>query len=543
MKAPGVTGVLCAILLFPAVQTGTAAELSANRSNYRAVLRTVKPGDTVHLAAGTYVRLPIADLNGTPESWITITGPSSGPPAVIVPGGGDYNTVEILNSSYVSIENLRIDSRGIAGAFGISASGGEDNLTHHIRIDNNIFVGQNGNQQTDAISTKTPTWGWTIRNNRILGAGTGLYLGDSDGTQPFVAGIIENNLIQDTIGYNMQIKHQIGLPKVSGLPVEPTVTIIRNNVFIKNDQSSPDGDRPNVLLGSFPATGAGSLNMYQIYGNYFYHNSRDSLLQATGRVSIHDNIFVDGAYAAVALRNHDGPLKLAYVYNNTIYTVQKGIYFGNRALIDDAVVGNLIFAAMPIAGTVMRNVGNTVDSMDKAPQYVAAASLDPRAANFYPLPGRCQGPPIDLSLFYTDTDYTLDFNGTPKSRAKGAVVFRGAYSGEGNNPGWQIQAAIKSPYAPLPPAPILVWIDPSSVGAGKTTSVTLTGTNFTTDAKVAITGAGATISAVQVNGPAQMTARVEIAAPGHHDVTVVTPSGTTNALPIRVNFGQEAGRP
>jgi hypothetical protein len=262
-----------------------AAVVSANPSNYHALLTTLKPGDTLNLAPGTYPRLDIRGLNGLPDAWITITGPPSDPPAIIV-GESEYNTVEILNSSYLAIENLRIDSRGIPGAFGISARYHEENLTHDIRIEGNTLVGQNGGQQTDAISTKTPTWGWIIRYNRILRAGTGLYLGDSDGTQPFVAGVIENNLIQDTIGYNMEIKDQITIPAIPGMPMAPTTTIIRNNVFIKNDQPSPDGDRPNLLVGAFPATGAGSLNMYEIYGNYFAHNHHEALFQGSGRLTL-----------------------------------------------------------------------------------------------------------------------------------------------------------------------------------------------------------------------------------------------------------------
>jgi hypothetical protein len=31
-------------------------------------------------------------------------------------------------------------------------------------------INQNGSQQHVAISTKTPTWGWEIRNSRIIGA-------------------------------------------------------------------------------------------------------------------------------------------------------------------------------------------------------------------------------------------------------------------------------------------------------------------------------------------------------------------------------------
>src|SRR5260370_23400391 len=126
--------------------------INADPSNYRACLRNLKPGDTLTLAAGTYSRLPIIGLNGTPTAWITITGPNSGPPAVIA-GEAEYDTVDILNSSYVAIENLRIDSLGIPGAFGISTKGHEENVTHHIRIEGNTLVGQNGRQQTDANST------------------------------------------------------------------------------------------------------------------------------------------------------------------------------------------------------------------------------------------------------------------------------------------------------------------------------------------------------------------------------------------------------
>ena len=188
-----------------------------------------------------------------------------------------------------------------------------------------------GSQQTDAISTKTPTWGWIIRGNTITGAGTGLYLGNSDGTDPFIGGLIENNLIQNPIGYDAEIKFQTPRPTVPGMPTGQSVTIIRNNVFIKNDQASPDGNRPNLLVGGFPSTGAGSTDWYEVYGNLFIHNPREALFQASGRVTIHDNVFVDGQYTALRLQSQDLPLQTAYVYNNTIYSSQMGISFGNAA--------------------------------------------------------------------------------------------------------------------------------------------------------------------------------------------------------------------
>jgi len=441
----------CFLLLL--VLQSAAAVRNADPTNYRERLAALKPGDTLNLASGTYNRLKITGLNGTPNDWITISGPSSGAPAVIA-GEYGYNTVEIINSSYVAIENLRIDSRGIPGAFGLSARYRDENLTHHIRVEGNTFVGQGGGQQTDAISTKTPTWGWVIRYNRIIGAGTGLYMGDSDGTQPFVAGLVEHNLIQDSIGYNMQIKDQIEIPAIPGMPTEPTTTIIRNNVFIKNDRPSPDGDRPNLLVAAFPETGAGSLNMYEIYGNYFLHNHREALFQGSGRVSVHDNIFVDGLYQypAVVLRKQNSPLQIAYFYNNTVYTNGKGVFFGSRATVDDAVSGNLIFAMTPISGQIMRQANNVVGALDNAPKYVKAPSFDPGMMDFYPLPGKCRGPAIDLSLFKTDADYSArDFNGMPRA-TNSTVSFRGAYAGEGVNPGWQLQKEIKPPPPPMPAA-------------------------------------------------------------------------------------------
>jgi len=441
---------LCLLAVSVMAFSSPAAVRDANPANYRELLRQLKPGDTLNLAAGWYPRLYVSGLRGNAGSWIRIAGPASGAPAVIE-GDADHNTVEIENSSYVSIENLRIDSGGIEGVAGVSAKGGSANLTHHIRLEGNTFVGQNHGQQTDAISTKTPTWGWIIRFNRILGAGTGMYLGNSDATQPFVSGIIENNLVRDTIGYNIEIKDQRDIPNVPGMPLEPTVTIIRNNVFIKNDGPSPDGDRPNLLVGAFPESGAGSQNRYEIYGNLFVHNPREALFQGSGRLSLHDNIFLDGSpgYPAVVLMKQNKPLETAWVYNNTIYTAGLGIRFGSAAVKSSVVAGNLVFAGTnPIEGPIQELADNITGSLESAGASVRAPSFDPASADFYPLPGKCQGSPLDLKRFEGDQDYALDFNGRSKLRSK--RICRGAYSGEGQNPGWHLQIDLKPPGPPLP---------------------------------------------------------------------------------------------
>jgi hypothetical protein len=426
-----------------------AADYTAGPSDYASILPTLRAGDTLTLEAGTYTDLlAITDLNGTASDRITIAGPATGDPAVFVADPGPCcNTVEILDSSYVVIRSVTIDGNGVDGAFGLSAKGGTSNLVHHITVEDCTFVGHDAGQQTVAISTKTPTWGWTIRGNRIVGAGTGLYLGNSDGTSPFFDSVIEYNLVMDTMGYGMQIKWQQPRPDVAGMPAGPSSTIIRHNVLVKNDRESPSGDRPNLLVGGFPATGTGSEDLYEIYGNVFVHNPRESLLQASGRVTIHDNVLVDVAGTAIALQDHDLPLRMARVYNNTVYSAGRGISLSGSIDQGAWAVGNLIFSSTPLSGPWTDERDNMTDAVDRAHLYVSTPSLVLGEMDFYPLAGRCQGTALDLSAFSDDAEHDRDFNSTPK----GGFTFRGAYAGEGENPGWQIDAGNKGTPTVVPP--------------------------------------------------------------------------------------------
>jgi MYXO-CTERM domain-containing protein len=162
-------------------------------------------------------------------------------------------------------------------------------------------------------------------------------------------------------------------------------------------------------------------------------------------VSIHDNVFVDSSSAAITLQDHDLPLKLAQVYNNTLYTTGTGISCGS-ADEGSAVVGNLIFAGNPIAGTIGDERDNLVGALAEATSRVTMPSFVLAEMDFYPLPGGAGGSAIDLTAFAGDSDYDRDFNGV----SKGAFTFRGAYAGEGANPGWHLGADIKGEVAANP---------------------------------------------------------------------------------------------
>ena len=333
--------------------------LRADPSNFQRTLSGLAPGDTLLLTPGNYPPLKIANLSGAPGRCITITGMAANRSAVVLGEIGN-KTVEIIDSSYIVVSNLVIDSRGLPGADGIKASASPNPATHHIVLDGNLIIGAGASQQTDGITTKTPTWNWVIRRNTILSAGTALYLGDSDGTAPFIGGLIEDNLVVDPIGYGMQIKYQIERPVLAGMPEAAQITIIRNNVFKKGDRPSPDGDRPNLLVGGFPDTGAGSNDLYQIYSNLLIENPREALFQGSGRISFHDNVLIGGAPAAAVFRDHDLPLKFARVYDNKIYSPYIGIKFDSPAPQGISVFDNVIVAETPLAGLIRSERGNLV---------------------------------------------------------------------------------------------------------------------------------------------------------------------------------------
>lgn len=420
---------------------------SAHPGNYRKVLRSLAAGDTLQLDAGIYTAgLPIADCHGRANDWITIQGPATEGVAEIRQTQV-ANCVELRRCSYVALKRLKIQGEGasgVPGVFGISAQGGLGNPVHHILIEDCTISDWNTSQQAVGISTKSPAWAWTIRGNKILNCGTGLYLGNSNGEDPFVGGVIENNLVQNPLGYCLEIKFQKSRPDVEGMPVAPASTLVRHNVFIKSDASSPDGDRPNLLVGGFPASGPGADDLYEIYGNFFYHNPRESLLQASGRVAIHDNVFVDGVapgHAAITLRDHDSPLKQAFIYNNTICSSARGIQISSPALEGHAVIGNLIFADTPTSfhRSITQDSANITGRRTDATASLLNPTRELGVMNLHPKPGECQGDALDLTPFAAHADYDLDFNRT----SKGGRRFRGAYAGQGANPGWQLGAALK----------------------------------------------------------------------------------------------------
>jgi hypothetical protein len=319
-----------------------ARELTATPANLRQQVVGLQPGDTLVLQPGKYLGgVWLKQLHGRPDAPIVIRG--QGPQTVLL-GSAGTNTVDISDCQWLVLRDLTFDGQGKA-VDAIKAGKETARGCHHISIENNTIINHGANQQIVGISTKSPCSGWIIRGNTIVGAGTGIYLGNSDGNQPFVGGTIEYNLIRDPVGYCMQIKHQNPRPDIEALRDAPSTTIVRYNVFIKGDRPSPDGNRPNLLLGGFPDDGPGAKDRYQVYGNLFFHNPRESLLQATGRVSIHDNVFADAPGTAVAVMPHAGKSpRQVFVYHNTFLEVGRAVAVTGEPKEGLAVTANLAIA-------------------------------------------------------------------------------------------------------------------------------------------------------------------------------------------------------
>ena len=397
---------------------------------YRDALPTLKAGDTLELAAGEYRRgLPVHRLEGRPDAPIVIRGPQSGGKAVFIARAGT-NTVSILDSAHVHIRDLTLDGRNLP-VDAVKAEG-HARWAHHITLENLTIVNHGASQQNVAISTKCPAWGWIIRGNRIHGAGTGMYLGNSDGTRAFYDGLIEHNLITEPIGYAIQIKHQQAREALEIAPLGRFVTILRHNVLSKasGGSSGPDA-RPNLLLGHWPRSGEGVDDEYLVYGNFFADNPHEALVQAEGNVALYDNVLRNRYGPGIHIQPHNDIPRRVRIVHNTIVTTGNPIVVRVNEATDatlQGVQGNAIFSPRSPVGGMQK--GNIVRPLEDAESLLGSAS---DSEPFDPFPRdqrmRCAAP--DRSMLEGLVEPNCDFNG-----ARRTFDLCGAYAGQGANPGW-----------------------------------------------------------------------------------------------------------
>ncbi|MEO1084745.1 MAG: hypothetical protein AAFY88_10935, partial [Acidobacteriota bacterium] len=340
--------------------------LQGDPSTYGALVAALQPGDLLRLASGDYLSgLNLRNLEGAPGACITIEGPTTGVARFV--GRDCCNTVSLGDSAYLVVRRLELDGDGRFGDAVKAES--TASYAHHITLEDLHIHGHDVNQQVVGINTKCPAWNWVIRRTRIESAGTGIYLGDSNGEDEFSAGLIEHNLIRDTVGYNLQIKHQNGRATALGAPAAAR-TVVRHNVFSKAQNGSAGGAaRPNMLVGHWPLSGPGADDEYLIYGNFFHQNPNEGLFQGEGNIAFYRNLLVNDFGGAVNIQPHNDVPKAIRLVGNTVVAAGTGLRIaGADPGSVQRQVANAVFASPAVTGGVQ--VGNVSDTRANAPLHL-----------------------------------------------------------------------------------------------------------------------------------------------------------------------------
>ena len=403
------SGLLIAAL---AAAPAWAADYLAGPDDYRTLLPRLLPGDRLLLRAGDYERgLPLQHLAGEPGRPIVVDG-QGGARFLARPGS---NTVSLLDVSHVVIRNLELDGRN-QPVDAVKAEG-HGRYAHYVTLENLHIHDHAASQQNVGISSKCPAFGWIVRGNRIERVGTGMYFGDSDGSDPFVAGLIEGNRVSDTIGYNLQIKHQKSRPADLPEGDRRHDTVIRGNFFAKATAWPDHAARPNVLVGHAPVDGPGAQDRVLVYGNLFWQNPSEALFQGEGHLAIYNNVFVNSQRDAIHIQPHNDVPRQVDVFHNTVLARGHGIRVLQREGVaagwPQRVVRNLVFAGQPLSGGEAGD--NLTGSVDSAARFLKKpfAELDlldlgPRMA----LAGERWPDRLGLAA-YPDSDKDID--GRPRS--------------------------------------------------------------------------------------------------------------------------------
>ncbi len=335
-------------LAWPAAST-FAIDYQAGPDDYRALLGHLRAGDHLSLRAGDYERgLPLRDLSGEPGRPIVIEGA----PGTRFLAGAGHNTISLRDVSHLVIRNLELDGRNLP-VDAVKAEG-DSRYAHFVTLEHLHIHDHAASQQNVGISSKCPAFGWVVRGNRIERVGTGMYFGDSDGSDPFVAGLIEGNRVSDTIGYNLQIKHQKSRPATLPALNERHDTVIRGNFFSKETAWPDPAARPNVLIGHAPTDGPGSQDRVLIHGNVFWQNPSEALFQGEGHLALYNNAFVNAQGHGIHIQPHNDIPRQVDIFHNTVLARGHGIRIlareGELPSWPQRVLRNLVFAGQPIRG-------------------------------------------------------------------------------------------------------------------------------------------------------------------------------------------------
>ncbi len=439
-------------LLIALVAPASAATLElAPGTDLQGIFDTLAAGDEVILADGTYpltTTLYLREKAGTEEAPILIRAEEGAEPILQFgpeAPGGEYagRILQVESSTW-------IEFRGITVAGDASASSG-DQTWGGIRFDNSSNIWLVDSKVTEIAGTAVylsgDTNGIVIDHSEIsrVYTGHGIYAGASDASVLTTGLVVQNSLIHDLLGTDVQ---------AITLNHGTSASILLDNVIYNITHRG-------IFLGS---TEGGATNVVESNAVW---NVGEQGLHIQGAALVRNNIIFNTGASGIVTYDPDRASfnDIVITYNTVVdndgwaaylagWDLEEGHILANNALCNPMSYGVYVEKQVPdgtdpdnidTPGTASTNyVCGLVDGLDEELGEVVAGGGYADFANvelwdFYPEGGSLL---IDAANpageFYPPE---LDFNGIPREGDKPDV---GAYEWDGDgNPGWSIQEDFK----------------------------------------------------------------------------------------------------
>ena len=187
---------LACFLPFMAAQARVLFIGDGGYAGLEAAAADARPGDTIMFRAGTHAGGAfVADLQGRPDAWITITGEAG----AIIQGG--TNAFQLTDPAYLRISDL-VFAGQTGNGLNIDDGGSYDTPARHLLIENCEWRGLAATGNNDQLKMSGVD-SFTVRNCRFVDGSPGGSMIDMVGCH---AGVFENNTFENAGSNCIQAK-------------------------------------------------------------------------------------------------------------------------------------------------------------------------------------------------------------------------------------------------------------------------------------------------------------------------------------------------
>lgn len=189
------------LLLCLLVASSHARTLHIGAGGYaslEAAARDALPGDTIRFSSGVHAGGSyVANLRGTADKWILITGPDNG--IAVIEGGG--TAFQLTDPAYLHIRNLNFRGQSANGV-NIDDGGSYDSPARHLLIEQCVWEGINATGNNDLLKMSGVD-SFVVRNCAFLDGSPGGSMVDMVGCH---WGVFEDNLFRNGGSNSIQAK-------------------------------------------------------------------------------------------------------------------------------------------------------------------------------------------------------------------------------------------------------------------------------------------------------------------------------------------------